>query len=70
MKINEKITLNDIDIWVINQNEAVCEIKITLDEYFGFGKNEEKNEFYKEVKDKISRIIKDHQINEHVIDIN
>jgi len=68
--MNEKITLNCIDMWVVNQNDAVCEIKITLDDYFGFGKNEEKNEFYKTVKDKVSRIIKDQSITEYVIDIN
>lgn len=68
--MKEKITLNNIDIWIINQTEAVCEIKITLDDYFGFGKNEEKTEFYKVVKEKVSRIVKDHHIAEYVIDIN
>jgi hypothetical protein len=70
LKINDKITLNDIDIWVINQSEAVCELKITLDNHCGLGNNEERNELYKSVQEKISRIVKDNHISEFVIDIS
>ena len=61
--------MNFIDIWILNQNEAVCEIKITLDS-FNLKTFEDKNNFSKNLKEKIIILLKDENIQEYFIEIN
>jgi len=69
LKLNENISVNNLDLWVINQKVAVCEIQINFNHYFDGEKIKENNALYRKIKEKISFILKEHKIHDFFIDI-
>ena len=70
LKINQKISIQEFDLWVLNEDKIIIELKIILEKE----KEEENKENFinliREIRKKINETFKSNEIKEYFIQIN
>lgn len=68
LKINQRLTIQELEMWVLNEDKCVVELKIILEGHEEIKENE--INIKRDIRNKLNRIFKENEIKEYFIQMN